>query len=303
MTEKQLQCFFRVAEELNYTRAAEKLFLSQSVVSYQIRSLEEELGFALLNRDRHSVSLTRAGESYYEDMRYVLSMADNARNKALHLSRPGPRFLRLGIGYSWDTNIWDQVLLSKGIVKFRSGHPDLEVVFSYLDHADSSSPILENLVDLQFVYSLDEQYPPHIAYVHTSITHDYCLLKQGDPLWERRELFPEDLSGRTVFIPRGSEFHPVNMRMVKGLKAYAQLQHTQSFEDSLIKVLSDMGVAMIPHAVLNNPMLRTIPVRFPEGPIQLGLAWQKKDESPELLELVQILKQEFEEAEKSKKTE
>lgn len=72
---KQLQYFVTVAEHLNFSRAAEALFISQPALSYQIAELERELGVALFTRDRRKVSLTPAGAVLLEYSQQTLSAA------------------------------------------------------------------------------------------------------------------------------------------------------------------------------------------------------------------------------------
>lgn len=59
---RQLRYFVAVADTLNFSRAAESLYVSQSALSKQISELEQELGVALFDRDRRSVALTSAGQ-------------------------------------------------------------------------------------------------------------------------------------------------------------------------------------------------------------------------------------------------
>ena len=60
---RQLKYFAAVADTLNFSRAAETLFISQSALSKQVADLERELGMVLLQRDKRSVRLTPAGNS------------------------------------------------------------------------------------------------------------------------------------------------------------------------------------------------------------------------------------------------
>ncbi|MGH3669931.1 MAG: LysR family transcriptional regulator [Pseudonocardiaceae bacterium] len=75
---RQLRVFVAVAEELSFTRAAQRLYLGQQAVSKAVRQLERELGVELLVRTTHEVGLTEAGATLLESGREVLAVADAA---------------------------------------------------------------------------------------------------------------------------------------------------------------------------------------------------------------------------------
>ena len=72
MNTQQLESFIQVAENLNFARAAEVLNITQSAVSRQIHSLEEELGTKLFIRSTRTVALTPAGMSFWMMQRIFL---------------------------------------------------------------------------------------------------------------------------------------------------------------------------------------------------------------------------------------
>src|SRR6516162_4565959 len=76
---RHLKYFVAVAEELHFSRAAERLHVAQPAVSEQVRKLEEELGVRLLNRTKRKVSLTDAGAALLTEARRVLEHVDIAR--------------------------------------------------------------------------------------------------------------------------------------------------------------------------------------------------------------------------------
>lgn len=81
---EDMECFRVLAETLSYTNAANRLYLTQSSLTRTIQQMEEELGFQLFDRSRRSVSLTSAGQSFYQSCEAVLAEYYNSVDKARH---------------------------------------------------------------------------------------------------------------------------------------------------------------------------------------------------------------------------
>jgi len=100
----QLRCFVAVAEELHFSRAAERLNMTQPPLSRQIRLLEHSVGVALLERTSRSVTLTAAGKAFLPEATRILRLAQEAAVKARRTARGEQGVLTIGFsaasGYS-----------------------------------------------------------------------------------------------------------------------------------------------------------------------------------------------------------
>lgn len=100
----QLRCFVAVAEELHFSRAAERLNMTQPPLSRQIRLLEHSVGVALLERTSRSVALTAAGKAFLPEATRILRLAQEAAVKARRTAKGEQGTLSIGFsaasGYS-----------------------------------------------------------------------------------------------------------------------------------------------------------------------------------------------------------
>lgn len=94
---KQIQYFMAVAEYRHFTRAAERLFVSQSALSQQMTKLENDLGVKLINRDQHPVALTPAGQDFWEAARKILDDVQALEHRMQKHLPPERRTLRIGM--------------------------------------------------------------------------------------------------------------------------------------------------------------------------------------------------------------
>ncbi|CAN5831053.1 als operon DNA-binding transcriptional repressor AlsR [soil metagenome] len=130
---RSVQCFLRVADTLHFGRAAEELHLSQPALSQRIKTLERDVGVALLDRDRRGVRLTEAGRAFLSPAQAAVAHGDNAIDLARHAARGSLGRLRLGFtviaSYTW---------LPQAVQQFRRTHPGVTV-----DLTEMNSPAVE----------------------------------------------------------------------------------------------------------------------------------------------------------------
>lgn len=140
---RQLRYFIVLAEELNFTRAAERLHISQPPLSAQIAQLEAELGVKLFHRTSRKVSLTDAGTVFLRDVRIVQSRLREAseRVKHVHSGLAG----RIEIGLSGSHFLGP---LPRFIATLATSHPDITVVLNEMAPNDQLEALREQRIDI-----------------------------------------------------------------------------------------------------------------------------------------------------------
>jgi DNA-binding transcriptional LysR family regulator len=119
---RQLRYFVAIVEAGNFSRAAERLHVSQPPLSIQIKNLEEELGVQLLERSNRGVSLTTAGAIFFDEIRAVLARLEHARIETQRADRGDVGVLSVGF-----VSIADYSILPSALKHFRARYPLVEV--------------------------------------------------------------------------------------------------------------------------------------------------------------------------------
>jgi DNA-binding transcriptional LysR family regulator len=145
---RQLRYFLAVAEELNFTRAAERLHLAQQALSASVSRLERQLGVPLFVRSTRKVELTSAGEVLVQGARAVIAAASQALEQ-VHLVSEG-RTGRLAVGFSTAAG---GVGIVRAIMRtFAEQAPDVDLRTQEHDFGDPSAGLADGRVGVAFIF-------------------------------------------------------------------------------------------------------------------------------------------------------
>ncbi len=140
---RRLRYFVAVAEELHFSRAAERLFVAQQALSKQIRGLESDLGVTLLRRTTRSVELTPAGETFLAAARQTLSAFDTGVDAAR--AAPPTRGEVLRIGFLTGAAL---ALTTPILTEFSLRHPGVRLDLHEFPLADPSAGLAADTTDV-----------------------------------------------------------------------------------------------------------------------------------------------------------
>ena len=142
---KQMRYFKAVVDKMNFYEAAEICNVSQSAVSQQIRSLEEELGVLLLKRHNRSFSLTEAGKIFYRRATVILSDIELMKNEVVKTQRR--HSTNLNIGYLMNYEGYE---IQNAVASFMQRNPHTEIDLIPGTHESLYEMLRSGRIDLAF---------------------------------------------------------------------------------------------------------------------------------------------------------
>jgi DNA-binding transcriptional LysR family regulator len=144
---RKLRYFVAVAEELHFSRAAERMHVSQPALSKQIRQLERELRFDLFRRDRRRVELTAAGVALLPAARRLLADWDEAFLESSALAREEGKVLLVGFQTSVGGGLYQLIA-----ARFAELRPDWRLELRLHDWSDPTAGLLDESADVAFLW-------------------------------------------------------------------------------------------------------------------------------------------------------
>ena len=178
MTTKQMDYCIELARTLNFSRAAENQFVSQPTLSYQIRLLEDEVGFAIFERSGKGASLTPAGAQF-------VSFLANMREDLKRAIEQGQNFsAKYKDSISISLMVRQSVFfLPEAMRLFAQSHPDVQITPKF-QYNDSMDDFLKNETDILFTLKEMTKQLPGVAVHDLFESHIYLIAQRDDPLAE-----------------------------------------------------------------------------------------------------------------------
>jgi DNA-binding transcriptional LysR family regulator len=290
MTTKQIDYCIEVARTLNFSRAADNLFVSQPTFSYQIKLLEEEVGFTIFERTGKGAALTPAGAQFVS---FLTSMRED-------LKRAIEQGQNFSAKYKDSISISLMVrpalfFLPEAMRLFAETSPEIQIlpVFQYEGGVES---FLRSEVDIVFALKEQTRQIPGIHVHELFESHIYLIAQRDDPLAALNLITEEDLYGRTLMVGGGS---PPALRAVQHrLIGTGKIDYFNSadHDTTLTNVAAGRGVCLAPGFLNDHSgQFAWIPFDCKES-FSCVLCTHKDDNRPSVKSFVSTLKRLYSEA-------
>lgn len=195
MNTQQLESFIKVAENLNFARAADSLCITQSAVSRQIHSLEEELGTELLHRSTRNVSLTPAGISFLNTSKEVLAKLQLASAKIKGHSTTNIEVISIGLINDSDISFHIEILK-----RLREQFPEVHPFLKIIPSRAILNLFIQGELDVLFGFSNDIPMREGFRYSELAQIPLCCALTKSHILASKSEIQINDLLNENIVI-------------------------------------------------------------------------------------------------------
>ena len=249
MNTGRLYEFLVLARLLSFSKAADALFISQSILTRHIQDLEEEMGVVLFNRTTHGVSLTEAGRILAKEGPELINKCDSALRRLRTQNIPAKGKIRIGMGleFSYSNHI------RSFIQDFLDRYPDIELQY---DVHSGSTPV-ETLLryDLFFTpcafHDIPDTTQQHLARKNGT----FAVLPPNHPLISQSAVSLHQLIGQTIIVPHAEElFGPYAQNWMlaeKATKGQISIIKVDNLPTALFLVSMGKGICIVPRYAKN----------------------------------------------------
>jgi DNA-binding transcriptional LysR family regulator len=269
---RQLEYFLAVAEEANFTRAAERVHISQSGVSAQVRQLERELGHDLLDRSGRTVRLSQVGAAVLPYAQAALDAVANARVAVDQLAGLTRGQVTVGMVSGCALPV-----LADLLAEYHQRYPGVGIALIEGGSDQLVEMLGEGRLELALVGSAGDARPG----IETALVADEVLVAAvslDDPLAARKTVTIEALAGQPlVSLPRGTGIRAA----LDAACAGAHIQPHIALEASALPMVAQLaslglGVAILPASTARScdARLHVLQIVRPQIRSRLELVWK-----------------------------
>ena len=240
MNTKQIDYCIELARTQNFSRGAENMFVSQPTFSYQIRLLEEEVGFSIFERNGKGASLTPAGQQF-------VSFLTGMREEMKRAIEQGQNF---SAKYADNISIVMSVrqalyFLPEAIRIFEKEQPGVQITPMF-NYGHGLEFFLNNEADILFALTEQTKHIPGINVHKLFDSRIYLIADKNDPLAAKNTISEEDIYGRTLMVGGGSPeaLRSVQQRLISSGKI--KYFNSPDHDSTLTNVAARKGICLAP---------------------------------------------------------
>ncbi|WP_219419039.1 LysR family transcriptional regulator [Pseudonocardia nigra] len=275
MHHRRLQYFVAVAEELSFTRAAERLQMAQPPLSHQIGLLEKDLGAQLFDRSRRAIRLTAAGRALLPEARRLLADLDRTTRMVRRIGEGSVG--RLSIGFVPSAANGDLPDLLRA---YRTGHPDVELVLREMEPDALVRSLHDRQLDVALLYLPVTD--PELVWRHVATEVLLLALPAHHPAGAAESVNLQDVRDEPFVLPEQHDVPGLHSRITQlfadaGVTPHVAQQGVWMVQTVLGLVAAGIGLAVVPSSAATLRRIGVVlrPLRGAPQTVELAAVWRR----------------------------
>jgi DNA-binding transcriptional LysR family regulator len=281
--------FVKVAENGNITKTAEKLFITQPVLSRLIQRLEKATEIKLFDRMKYGVELTEEGKRFYEYCKVLDGNVLAFCNNVAGLN--GTHFYNLRVGYQKSS----EKLMMYANSSYIREYPNSTLSIKHQGGENFKDMLRSHKLDIAFTAEGEcMESETDLSYVHMLSLPQMLMVSKNNPLAQKRTVHFSKLRDEKWILP-SLESLPEKMHMIL---RYCRLNNFEpnvigyehNYTNYIIGVVTNNAIAILPYmedAALTNPQITFIPLDGFPGVQDIGVMWLEKEQNPAIQSYVE----------------
>lgn len=286
---KDMRQFLAVAEERNFTRAAERLHMAQPPLSRQIKALEEEMGAPLFLRTPAGVELTEAGQTLLDEVPNLLRMAQRATERTRRAAQGLTGQLDVGL---FGSGVLD--VIPRLLAHFHQQRPQVRIVLHNLTKAEQLQALRERRISVGF----NRLVPPEPDLAVETVLREPLVVAMlaSHRLAGRKVIGVADLDGEPMILYPNVPLHGLAQEVAEAFQqegaALAVEQEVEDVVTAVALVASGFGLTITTRSAssLRLPGVVFVPFRSRSlRDLELSCLYRRADPSPVLRMFLEVV--------------
>ncbi len=288
---QRLREFITVAEYLNFSQAANHLFITQPVLSRHIADLERMLGVQLFFRNKQKVQLTAMGQLFLQDAREIIAKYEEACHKLRLASHGMVGHLKIGF-----LERAVRSFLADFILHFSKTHANISLEFCcYNELEELTEAIKRDELDAGFTLSVGLQYTKELSYEPICQDNLCVIVRKEHPLVEKGSVSLAELAKEPfIMLNRQQNLtvfnHTISLCEARGFTPNI-VKEAPNIDTALLMVELGTGILIAPqhHIVNASSKLRFIVLEDEDCRIYIAAVWKQNNVNPSLFPFIKEL--------------
>lgn len=285
----QLRYFIAVAQQLNFTAAANQFFITQPTISRQINLLESELHAQLFVRNTHRVQLTDAGQEFFIQAIGIIRQVETAVRRVQDIAGGGGHILKIAAFIS------SEDVLYHDLNTFSKKRPGIQTNIDFFTGSEMTEALNEAKHDFYYVNTQFVRARADYQYIHRKCETSYFIVRPCD----EEKISGQDFSGLAdcpfvcISLEKGPALYNLLMRVCAALGFSPKIVGFYNRATSILDAVSmGMGITILPRTIAERSEFNNIllfPIDREEALVESCVSWRKQPQSVDAGAFLSIL--------------